>query len=164
MARRRSGRKIDFTHWQLVAASSLAQSSGSVAINLATALHEPETLLRMRGNLLAYLDGTQAPGALIDVGVGVIAVPEGTGATNLWAPIDDSDAPWIWVEYFELGYEEMVTDVIDIPMLPIYRSVVDSKAMRILRNQELQVVFQNVTVGSAASFNASVCLRTLAGQ
>ncbi len=163
MARRRSGKKIDFVHWTGAAASSLGQSAGSAAVNLSAALHEPETLLRMRGNVLAYLDGTQAPGALIDVGIGIINVPEGTGTTNLWAPIDDPDAPWIWYERFQLGYEEMVTDVVDVAGLSIYRREIDNTAMRIMRNEELQVVFQNVTTGSAASMNASVCLRVLSG-
>ncbi len=80
-----------------------------------------------------------------------------------WSPITDGDAPWIWVSYFELAYEEMVTDVIDVPGMSSYRELIDNKAMRIVRNQELQMVAENATIGGASSINLSVSGRTLSG-
>ena len=63
-----------------------------------------------------------------------------------------------------LGYEEYVVDVIDAPGLTVYRSPIDSKAMRIVRNQEVQLVVHNTTLIGAASVNVSVHGRFLTGQ
>ena len=163
MARRRSGEKIDFVHWTGGAVEALAFGAGIVAGTLGVALHEPETLMRLRGNLLAYIDGSQVNGGGVVIGAGIILVPEGTGTTVLWSPLTDSDAPWIWYDRFRLGYEEMVTDVVDVPAATGYRSVIDNKAMRIIRNQEIQVVFENVTFLSAMSVNVGVDIRALSG-
>ena len=164
MPRRRSGKKIDFVHWTGFAGQTFAFSAGTDADISNVAEHEPSTLMRTRGSLLAYIDGLQAPSGLASFGVGLILVPEGTGTTVLWSPIADSDAPWIWVDYFALGYEEMVTDAVDVPGITSYRSVIDSKAMRIMRNQEIQLVYENVTRGSAVSANIIVEGRILAGK
>jgi len=160
---RRSGRKIDFVHWTRMAASFLAQSAGTIAVNVSAAQHDPETLLRIRGNLLSFVDTTQAPGGLANVGIGMIMVPEGTGATVLWSPITDADAPWFWIETFSLGYEEMVTDVIDVPGATSFRSTIDSKAMRINRNSEVQAVLEVSNVSGAVAINAVLQARGLSG-
>ncbi len=159
--RRRSGRKIDFTHWtggRILAAALAAGTNGQTFM---AAQHLPETLLRFRGNLLAYADGAQAPGGLAAVAVGLIKVPEGTGTTVLWSPVTDTDAPWIWYEQFGIGYEEYVTDAISAPGVSVFRSTIDSKAMRIQQNEELQVVVENFTLLSAISVNVLVSGRTL---
>ena len=158
------GRKIDFTHWTYGSFSHGAQAAGTAASNLFGAQHEPETILRIRGSYVAYMDTPSAPGALVSIGVGFILVPEGSGATVTWSPITDGDAPWIWVDYAMIGYEEMVTDVVDVPMLSGVRRIIDSKAMRITRNQEVQMVVENVTVGNAAAVNVFGQLRLLAGK
>ncbi len=163
MPRRRSGKKIDFVHWTPITGTIAAQAAGTAAVNMLPANHEPETLMRIRGNLLCYLDATQAPGGLAQISVGLIAVPEGTGTTVLWSPTTDGDAPFIWAETFFVGYEEYVTDVIDAVGLPLFRKVIDNKAMRILRNQELQLVLENTTILAAASVNLSVAARVLSG-
>ncbi len=163
MARRRSGKKIDFVHWTGFQDSFNGQAAGSIAKTLFAAQHDPETLMRTRGSLLTYLDTTQAPGGQILVGAGMILVPEGTSTTVLWSPLTDPDAPWIWYSAFGLGYEEYVTDVIDCPQATSHREVIDSKAMRIVRNQEIQMVVENVTTGSAAAFNMVIGGRSLFG-
>ncbi len=163
MARRRSGKKIDFVHWTGFQDSILTRSAGISAKQLFPAQHDPETLMRMRGNLLVSLDATQAPGSLVQIAVGAILVPEGTGTTVLWSPATDPDAPWIWYEIFVVGYEEMVTDVVDVPGLSIFRSVIDNKAMRIIRNQEIQWSVENVTVAAAAAVNVTLSGRALFG-
>jgi len=150
-------------HWTGFQGSSLAQNAGSVGVTLNPAQHDPETLLRSRGNLLTFMDTTQTPAGLIDVGVGMILVPEGTGTTVLWSPITDDDAPWFWYDRFVVGYEEMVTDVVDVPGITSYRSVIDSKAMRIVRNQEVQLVVEQATLGTAEAINTTVSGRFLTG-
>ncbi len=164
MVRRRSGRKIDFTHWTNFSVTQLAQSAGAVGIMVAAATHEPETLLRTRGNLLSFLDGSLAPGRLVEIVVGLILVPEGTGTTVLWSPATDGDAPWFYWTGFQLGYNEGVTDVVDIPGATSYREIIDDKAMRIIRNQEIQMVVENTTLETASSVNTSMSIRMLAGK
>ena len=134
MPRRRSGKKIDFVHWTNFTGGTASLAAGTVGVTLAVALHEPETLLRMRGEAVALFDGVQTPGNEVLVSMGIILVPEGTGTTVLWSPITDGDAPWFWYESFLIGYEEYVTDVIDCPQITAFKSVMDSKVIRRIRN------------------------------
>ena len=166
MARRRTGfqKKIDTVHWTYGSFISGAQAAGTIALNVFGAQHLPETLLRTRGEWVAYIDSTEAPGGLASVGIGMIQVPEGTSSTVLWSPITDGDAPWIWVDYAMIGYEEMVTDVVDVPMLTGVRRLIDSKAMRKLRNTELQVVIEIATVLTAVALNVAGQVRVLNGS
>jgi len=121
--------------------------------------------MRIRGELVAYIDGLQAPPALVDCAVGVHIVPGGSGTTVTAAPITDPNAPWLLYERFTLGYEEYVTDVIDNPGLTMFRKVIDVKGMRIIRpDVEMQVVFQNATLAGAASVNFSLAARVLFGS
>ena len=166
MAHRRSGfaKKIDTVHWTYAGWTFAAQAAGTVATTLFVAQHLPETLMRIRGEVCTYLDGLTAPGKQVDIGIGIIQVPEGTGTTVLWSPITDGDAPWIWVDYACIGYEEYVTDVIDAPGLFVSRRVIDNKSMRKLRNTEVQVVLENATGIGAGAVNLVGNLRMLAGS
>jgi len=121
--------------------------------------------MRARGNLLAFADTTQAPGGLIDVAVGMVLVPEGTGTTVLWSPITDAIAPWFFYSRFHLGYEEMVTDVVDVPIATGYREAIDSKAMRKIRpDLEIQFVVEQATIATAMAVNVRVAGRFLLGH
>jgi len=163
---RRGGhaKKIDTVHWTYGSWSAAALSAGVQAATVLGAQHLPETLLRIRGEWIAWLDGTSTPGEGMAVSAGLILVPEGTGATVLWSPITDGDAPWIWWDTFHLGYEEMVTDVIDVPVISGARRVIDSKAMRKVRNTELQIVTENATFLGAGAINAFGSVRVLSGS
>ena len=163
MARRRSGKKIDFVHWTGFQELFAALAAGTSAVTAFAAQHDPETLLRLRGHLFACINGVQVPAGWVQFAIGMILVPEGTGSTVLWSPATDDDAPWIWYEIFTLRYQEMVTDVIDVPGGTAFRAVIDSKSMRIIRNQEVQLVIENVTIGTAMSVNVSVTGRGLFG-
>ncbi len=164
MARRRTGKKIDFVHWTGFSVHADALAAGSIASTAIAAAHEPETILRMRGEFAAYLDGTGAPGVKVQVAAGLILVPEGTGTTVLWSPFTDADAPWLWYDIGILAHEELVVDVIDIPGMSSYRRVVDNKAMRITRNQEVQFVVENSSLLTAKNVNVSLVGRTLTGK
>ena len=140
-------------------------SAGTSALTLVSAGIREETLLRARGQLLAYLDGIQAPGTGILVGIGLIVMPQGTSTTVTSSPISDPDAPWLYISRFFLGYEEYVTDVIDAVGAPVYRETVDNKAMRIIRSdREIQLVVENVTTFGAASVNIAFDARLLFQQ
>ena len=165
MARRRGQfeKKIRFTHWTGFVGSALAMSAGTVGATLFAAAHEPETILRLRGNVLGIMDGAQANGTGARVGIGIIPVPEGTGTTVLWSPLTDADAPWLWYTTFALAYEEMVVDGVQASGASGYRETIDNKAMRIIRNQELQVVFEQITFGAATDVNLVLEGRSLSG-
>ena len=163
MPRRRSGKKIDFVHWTGLQESADAFSAGTVAKTAHAAQHDPETLLRFRGNLNVLPDATQIPGGSVEIGVGLILVPEGTGTTVLWSPNADPDAPWIYYSQFGIAYEEMVTDVIAVQGAMSFRERIDNKAMRVVRNQEVQFVVENTTIQGAMAVNVLLTGRTLWG-
>ncbi len=162
--RSRGPKKIGWTHWTGFTGGALALTAGSIAVNLAAAQHTPETLLRTRGVLTAWIDGTVAPGIAAICSVGMCVVPEGTGTTVLWDPFGDDDAPWFYYTEFQLVYEEMVTDVVALTEIASYREVIDSKAMRKVRNSEIQLVITNTTFGSALGMNVQLNGRFLAGH
>ncbi len=165
MARRRSGRKIDFTHWHGASALASSFGAGTVGVLVGVAdLTAPETLLRTRGQLVCTIDGASAPGKLVEIGCGLILMPGGTGTTVTSSPITDADAPWFWYERFVVGYDEAVTDVIDFPGLSTFRKEIDSKSMRIQRpDQEIQFVAENVTLIGADAVNIAASFRFLFG-
>ena len=68
------------------------------------------------------------------------------------------------MDYFGLAYEEQVTDVIDQPILTAVRRVIDNKAMRKVRNSEIQFVAENVTAGGTVSLNLLATVRILSGS
>ncbi len=166
MARRRGGKKIDFTRWIGSFVDLLLPAGGApIATFWLSEGVATETLLRIRGNLLAQVEGPLTGGQLTTVAVGICVVPEQpVGNEITWSPIADANAPWLWYESFTLGYEEMVADVVDVPGITSFRSVIDSKSMRILRpDTMIQVVAEGTTVGSSVAVRLSVNGRTLLG-
>ena len=57
-----------------------------------------------------------------------------------------------------------MTDVVDISGLAMVRRIIDNKAMRRNRNQEMQFVIENATIGSAAAVNTTFAGRFLSGS
>ncbi len=156
MARRqfRSRSPETVVEWQFSEVSSLAQSAGVVAVLYLTANH-PITVLRIRGEFVVYLDGTQTPGALVSIQAGLIHRRSGARSTAVAEPRAESETRWLWYNTTILGYEEQVTDVIDAPVLTAVRVHVDNKAMLKMKSEdELQFVITNSTLGNAASINA----------
>ena len=164
---RRSGfaKKIDTVHWTLLQEASLNQSAGAIVSTAFAAQHLPETFLRIRGEWAANFSTGLAAGVGVTVTCGLILVPEGTGTTVLWSPVTDGDAPWVWWDTFALLYGEMVVDAVWSSNTSDARRVIDSKAMRKIRNTELQFVTENVTVAglSAGSINLVITARALFG-
>ncbi len=160
----RHAKKIDNLVWGPFGGAFLAQAAGTAANLFKSVQTVPQTLMRLRGEALIYVDATQAPGGLTQVEMGIIKVPEGSGATARYGPSDDANAPWLWFASLHIGYEEMVTDVIDVPGISSARIVIDNRAMRRLRpDEELQIAIQSTTVGGAISVNAVYTGRHLVG-
>ena len=151
-------------HWTGFNGTTLALGAGTSGVTLQAAQYDRETLMRTRGNLVAYTDAIPTDPSLAIIAVGFCIVPEGTGTTVLWSPFNDADAPWFYYEVFSLGYEEPVADVIQIVTLSGFRSVIDSKAMRRIRNSEVQMVVENATIAGAVTLNLSVTGRLLSQE
>jgi len=169
MANRRGGhaKKIDTVHWTLSSSVGfIGQAAGAVAALFASAQHLPETLLRMRGEWIATFNGALPDGEGVQIVCGIIQVPEGTGTTVLWDPLIDGDAPWIWWDVANLIYHEYVVDAVQSVQTSSMRRVIDSKAMRKLRNTELQFVMnqQTITGLSASNVDVVALARLLAGS
>ncbi len=168
MANKRSGfqKKIDTVHWTYGSFEFAGQGAGQAAINVNAAQHLPETILRIRGEWATAISAAATPDIGIAVSIGFILVPEGTGSTVLWSPITDGDAPWIWWDTLHLLYTEQVTDVNYSAMTSSGRRVIDSKAMRRVRNTQLQCVVEVAAItgftGGAVDIVGSV--RTLSGS
>ncbi len=168
MARPRSRGSRLSKRWGPFSAGSTfaALSAGSAAVVIASPTAFLDTILRTRGQLLAYMDGASAPGKLVDVAVGMIVQQEGLVASGqITTPITDSNADWFWYVRFALGYEEMVTDVVDVPGASSFRMEIDSKAMRKAPpDTEVALVAQNATLLTAGAVNIAVGGRLLLGQ
>ncbi len=168
MAHRRGGfsKKIDVVHWTYGSFGETGTAAGVVAQNVLSAQHLPETLLRIRGEWMTGISTQGAPARGTSVTLGLILVPEGTGTTVLWSPITDGDAPWIWWDVINVVHQEVVADVIAVQGMMSGRRVIDSKAMRKVRNTELQVVFESATLPSltAVSVSWAGAVRVLAGS
>ena len=160
----RAQKKLDHTRWDLSTGSFSAQSAATAAINFSSVGTTPATLLRIRGEVFGWNDAASTPPKSIQCTYGIILVPEGTGTTVLFDPVSDGNAPWLLWGTAHLGYEEMVTDVVDVPGLTSFRHVIDNKAMRIIRPDiEMQFVMTNTTVGGSGNMNVAYSLRWLLG-
>ncbi len=163
---RRFQKKIEVVHWTFAAGEFVGQAAGVAAFLAIGAQHLPETLLRIRGQWASNIAAVANPGIGVLVTCGLIHVPEGTGTTVLWSPSTDGDAPWVWWDVFNLLYRETVIDVIGSQNTLSSSRVIDSKAMRKVRNQELQLVMENTTLTgfSGASVDVAAAFRVLSGS
>jgi len=165
-SRGRHPKKIDTVHWTVTnAIEMIGLGVGTSAVLMSAAQHLPETLLRIRGEWVASLSGALADGIGVKVAAGMILVPEGTGGTVLWSPVTDGDAPWIWWDVVHLIYREQVADAVSSDLQGVRRTV-DSKAMRKVRNTELQFVSERTTITGLTTGNTDVAaqVRALAGS
>ena len=162
----RSGRVIENVSWNGFV-GDLGGSAGSTAEALLTPVSSgPKTILRTRGEISGFLTGAIVPGDRVHVGVGFQLVPFGTGTTVLREPIaDDTSSRWFYHEQFVLAYDEMVTDVVGVEWMTAFRKTIDVKAMRRWGpDEEIQMVVQNATLGTAASVRVSAVGRFLTGN
>ncbi len=164
----RGGKVIDNVRWLGLSGTALALTAGSVGSTILSTTQLGtigQTLLRTRGVLTCWRDGTSTPGGGATISAGMHLVPDGTGTTVITNPFDDPASDWFWFSSFMIGYEEMVTDVIDVPGITSYREIVDSKAMRRRKgNEEVQLVVTNTSVLAAIGINFALSGRILWGQ
>ncbi len=165
MSHRRSRHEkvIDQTRWDGSTLTFNAQGAGTSALVMVTDGTQ-ETILRIRGQIISYADGAQAPAGHVVMALGALVVQASSSTTVIQSPLTDADAPWLFYETWNIGYEEMVTDVIDVPGITSFRKTIDSKAMRILREgREVQLVLEQISLGGAMNTNTSLAFRMLLG-
>ena len=152
--------KVDYT-WSTGSASALALAAGSAGMTLFSST-DVSTIRRIRGEVLCWLDGAQASGPAVQVTMGMLLVPAGTGTTVISEPFGDSAALWVWYGITTLAYEEYVTDAVVPTGALSSRIVIDNKAMRRFKNeQELQFVVTNTTVSASSFINLRASVRML---
>ncbi len=163
MARSRHVKKIDNVRWVRTNGSALVLSAGTIGVVYILVTTLPETLMRIRGEAFVRIDAAGGPGRLVLATMGIIKVPEGTGATVLYDPQSDGDAPWVWHYQTFVGYEEAVTDVVDYGGA-VSRIVIDNKAMRRTRpDEEYQFVVTNTTIAGSSAIDVAFATRNLVG-
>ena len=164
-SRERFSPKIQNLVWAGATHLFTSQGAGTAAQVMVTAADTKDTIMRIRGELVAWVDAPSIPAKNCVVGIGAIVMPEGQSTTVVSSPVTDTSAPWLFYDFFTLGYEEMVTDVIALPALSVFREVLDSKAMRRCPpDTEIQFVMENITFSSALSVNVSIEGRFLLGN
>ena len=148
--------------WELSTGSFSGQAAGSSSLQFSSVGTIQTTLVRIRGEVMGYIDGAPTPGDLTVIHYGIILVEEGAGASTRYNPALDANAPWLLYGTASLGYEEMVTDVVDVPGITSFRHVIDNKAMRIIRpDQEMQFALFSTTTFTATPVNVAYSLRFL---
>jgi len=156
---------MESVRWSANTLSFLAKTAGSSALTFITSSDDPpETILRIRGELVGWIDALSVPATAVDVAIGIALVPEGSSTNVQWDPATEGNAPWFMYERFTIGYEEFVTDVIAAQGLAVFRKTIDVKAMRIIRpDVEAQCVMTNTTINGADAVNVVLSARVLLG-
>ena len=162
MARRRSGRRADY-RWTFGTHSFTGLAAGgNTAGTIVTAGNTSQTLMRVRGSFLAWLDATGSAAAdTVIVAAGLLVQQGGAASTSL--PITDGDAPWLWHASFTLATEiAFPTGGDGQPGILWVREEVDNKAMRVVRpDQEIELVVETLDVVGAPVINFSMSSRFL---
>ena len=157
MARRRSGRVIDKVRWTgdvLIGHAGLAAGSAATELYALGDQEDSVTVMRARGLVTAWMDAAGAPGRVVQVAIGVRVAAKGTGSTVGIASLTEAEGDWMIWQTATIGYEEMVTDVVSVQGLTLYRFEIDSKAMRRMKpGEELQFVVAQATLQASGSVN-----------
>ena len=154
---RRGSRKS--TSWLAIATSTLGQAAGVFETPAIGAVTFPRTVMRIRGELLVGIGGTEAAGDLVLVTCGLIVVNVDT--TNVITPFSDAQSPWLWWAGTHVGMEVAG----DSSVIRTVRIPVDVKAMRKIapNAEELRFVVEATTLGGAALIDAALIARALIG-
>ena len=160
---RRAGRKIDRVRWegdQLI--TVLGQAATSNGIELLQ-LGEPlaaATVMRTRGQIAVWFDATPAAGDAVHVAIGMHVVPKGTDTSITSSPIGEAEAAWFVYATAVLAFEGTGAT----EGMSWYRFEIDSKAMRKMGpGEEIQLVVQSATLGTAQAVNWAGQVRFLLG-
>ncbi len=166
MARGQRGhvKKIDNLVWDGFNVFFNSVGAGTVAQGFDTVSTMPFTFLRIRGEFLAMIEGAASPGVGVNVAIGIIKVPEGSGTTVQYDPVTDINAPWWYYDTATLLYTEYEAAVVGSTEAAMVRRVIDNKSMRRVRpDEEMQIVLTNTTFDAAGTVNVGFAGRHLKG-
>ena len=166
MPARRSGRATDY-NWTGTFFKALNQD---IATGVGTAIaivsfNSRQTLYRVRGQVFASLD----PGAADEfaiIGLGMIIVTDdaiAAGKASVPDPVSDPEAGWLWYGMLSIGASDVTTN--PGAAEGVDRLVIDTKAMRKVRDNESLVFVQSVGSSNdqAGTYNLLAGLRVLTG-
>ncbi len=150
--------------WEGVTTTALGLvAAGVVQAQLFTA-DRAETIQRIRGSILLWLDGTgSAVGDAAIVAIGLIVAS--TGASIAIDPITEPGANWIYHRYFTLAAEGVIGTAAGQQGAGVHRVEIDNKSMRRFREDEaLFIVTSNLSIVGAPIINEIAGIRVLAGH
>ena len=170
MARRQivrtaAGRKNDYD-WEGVQTTSLNLASAVVTQAEIFLADQAETLVRMRGLLIAglSLSGSQAGDACV-IGLGLIV--GSAGSTQDVNPIDEAGANWLWHIFVCLQTEGIVGGISEHGSEELTSEcvLIDNKAMRKLREDEsIFFIVANSNISGSPVVNVLGAFRALTAR
>ncbi len=145
---RRSVRRTDYTWFGAAdAVTTIDLGTGTAAVlGNTVVVNSAGTLVRLRGQVYVQLD-TSAVDERAMIAVGIIKATDeavAAGVASLPHPHSDGDAEWIWHRYLSissLAEPAVVTDAL------FDRAIIDSKAMRRFKQNEVVVLVAEVADG-----------------
>ena len=157
------GRKNDYD-WEGVTTLSLALAASGVTTAVVFLADQSETLVRMRGEVLVWLDASgSAQGDACVVACGLIVAS--LGSTQAVDPINEGGANWLWHSFFTLATESAIANAVTAPDSASRRLIIDNKAMRKLReDEEIQFIVANQDIAGAPVVNVVAGLRALTAR
>ena len=130
----------------------------------------PHTILRLRGSWFAAFNAATVSQdeARITAGVCVVSTDAAAvGSSAMPDPASDADYPWLWIEPISM-FSPFVLDGTAADNgghLPMYRGVIDSKAMRKIKpNQSLAWILQYQDVTGTPAVRVGAATRVLTGE
>jgi len=156
---RRSGRGRARYDWALSVITSLTHFTPAATQAVAFIATTAETLVRIRGEVLVWLDLTgSVAGDSVNVAYGLIVAPRGSTVGS--SPITDGNANWLGFGVATLAAETAVGNV-GAPTEYV-RMIIDLKSMRKLREDEdIFVVYETADVIGAPVVNFVGSFRAL---
>ncbi len=155
---RRSRRRNDY-RWIGATGGAAMASGASSALVTVISTQSAFTLMRIRGEAVASIDGPVANDKVI-VAIGLIIVTDAAvaaGAASIPTPATDLNSSWIWHGFFPL-----VAQGADDAEGVVMRQTIDSKAMRKIGNLEsMVVVAENVALAGTPAVDIAWGVRCL---
>ncbi len=162
----RSGRKTDY-QWTSIASSeaSVNLATGTVSLgSVGLAFSAPATIFRTRGYLFGQLDaGAVDDRALVAFGIALVSnTAFVAGVASLPSPANEAGYPWYWKG--QLAVSSLAEGAIADSYLAD-RIVIDTKAMRKAKPDEIAVIIAEIATGNDAggTFDWMYQIDTLSG-
>jgi len=165
MARGR-GRRTDY-EWEGIGAGAAMFGSlqTTASVQELISIQIPATIMRIRGEFLAFLTTSAAANSVKAIGVGITLVSNealAAGAASIPDPLSDLNADWMWHGFALLGRVSTTED--ESAGLTSVRLEIDTKAMRKVKpNTSLVFVVSPLNLSGTETARAVIGARVLLG-